>query len=194
MSYTGWVVAQILASILFFPHSYEQKTVVGQNEQTLIQGISEETSEEWIGFLLAEGVGFSIQGSGSNVMVADHAIEILEKAKQVEVLQAEAERAMAERRIEARITELWPRVPRASVCISPESTDPGTSPRTNDAVFVVAPNFPREQKADLHEVIEEFVPGIDSRRIQILGSVESGGEKDRTRIARGNAGLSTSKR
>jgi hypothetical protein len=194
MSCTAFLMVQIFASAFLVPHPYEYKTATRTNDQVLIQGVSEETAEEWVGFLLAEGVGFSIQGSGSELLVGSNPIAILQEAQLIGGLEREARRALQERRIESRVSEMWPQVSRSSVCIASESVNEDESSVSREVVFVVAPNFPRDQIGQLHQVVGEYVKGVSPDRIQVLGSVDSMKHLNPTQVARGTSNLSSLQR
>ncbi len=180
MSNAGLVVAHILVSVFLVPQEFETKSATVKHQEALVVGISTETSEQWIGFLLSEGIGFSVEQAGSNLMVSQGALPILEKAKEIPTLEQEAKRAIAERRIEMRIGDLWPQVTKPAVCIAVSNEDSSEMSIEETVVFVVAPNFPQEDQDQLVQIIDDVAGPVQTERVRILGSIPPGTSPDRT--------------
>jgi len=141
-------------------------------KHALVRGVSAPTSEAWIGFLLNEGVKFSIEEKGTLVKVDREPIPILEKAKTIPGLMVEAERSIAERKIEQRISSLWPEVSDPAICLArSDEVDRGSLEDTS--VFAVVRNFPINDREKLVEIVNEFAGPVDGNRVAILGGVAS---------------------
>lgn len=179
MTHAGLVLTHLLVAVFLSPHPVEKKTPRVVHQERLIQSVSDETQEAWFGFLLNDGAEFSVRQGGMDFYVASGAIEILERAEKVEAIRDEARRALTERRLEHEVTRAWPQVKSAAVCLTPDGESQSGE---GSAVFIVAPNFPIEDRDRLTALTVEQVPGLDAGRIQILGAVRSGASRDAGRL------------
>ncbi len=165
------VVAMSVLSSAGYPW-WKKKAVEEQvEEKVLIVGVPSEFQAPMVEYLVNGQIDYRFDAKTRTFYVKSDPIQILQGARQYEVLNLIAQRGLWERQIEKEFRNRWPEVEDPRICVSLPSYIPGEKKDDAEPVaFVLAQGLSRDDVAKVKDLVASRVPNLPEKNIAVVGT------------------------